>query len=280
MAEKKIYSMKWGMTLVFLSIAGLVILMFALTLEDAKQITISEVLQVSLIVLFLLVGAFTFRRTTICLNEESIELQASMWLARDKKLFFNNVTEVYKTRLFLQTYFVVAGKSENKNTTLQISTQFENWEEILRTLVSKVDVNIVDNQILQYLGIETAMPHEKSKPKYPNIAMPFLHFRWLFRNLVILLFVTLFIAWISDQIDPDRGILIIVIYLVCWSMAFFFMGYLIPIGRWINLVITAAIFLIMSWHFGTRLSWNLFTLILAAMIIGGALSSRFNKYSS
>jgi len=279
MAGEKSYHMKWSTTVIFLLMVLSVVIMYALTLQKVGQLKITEGLQVFLVVLVLLVCAFVTRRTAICLTEDGISMLSNTWVKKHKKLRFSEITEVYKVRLFFQTYFVVEGRSQNKTVKIQIVTHIKDWEDMLRTLVSKVDTKIVDIRILQLLGIETTTERVVGSSSDSKKILPFHYISWLFRNLIILLFATFLSAWISYQFDPDRGLLTIAVYLVSWTMAFFFIGYFIPVKRWMNLLLSAAVFSFMSWHFHVSINWNLLILIFVAMIIGGVLSSRFNKFT-
>ncbi len=257
-----------------------VFILFALSRDGMENVTVAEGLQVSLIVLFLLACAFATRRTAVSLTGEGITVRSSIWLSRQKKLRYEQITGIYEVLFLLQKYYVIEGQARSKTEKIQIGSQIKDWQDILRRIVSKVDPGIVDHGILQFLGVEVSAAGRTVKGTREKRFLPFHHVSWLFRNLVILVFVTLLNTWISNRLDPGFGISTIAIYLVSWIIAFFFIAYLTPVKKWMHLVLAATVFLVMSWHFEVPITWNICVLVFSAMIIGGGLSSRFIKFMS
>jgi hypothetical protein len=185
---------------------------------------------------------------------------------------------------------LVEGKAGNKSTRIKIPVFINGWRDILRTVVSKVDAKIVDKRVLKMLGCEApvtylgcdapvtsngnSLSHEKSNLPL----MVFAHLIRFVQNFVILMFGLGLSTLISKVVDPNPGLLTLVIYPLILIVTFFLIGYRTPVGRWIHLFTVATISSIFTYKVvPIAIFWKITVPFFLTVVIGGVLSSKYSK---
>ena len=274
MKSEKRYYVKRRLTALLLIVAVVSLVYLIIRLEDVKQILTSDGMPGLLFSLFLFFVAFCFMRGSISITDDSIIHHDGLWLAKQKKLQYLDITKVYKFGLLPDSYYVVEGKAGNKSTRIQIPVFINGWIDILRTVVSKVDAKIVDKRVLKMLGFEApvtylgseapvtcngnSVSHEKSCPQL----MLFTHVYWFIRNSVTLFIALMLSGLILKAVEPHSGILTIAICSLFLIVAFFLVGYQTRAWRWIHLSLVTTLFVIIAYLNGPRNAVFMFRLSL------------------
>ena len=291
MKSEKRYYVKRRLTALLLIVAVVSLVYLIIRLEDVKQILTSDGMPGLLFSLFLFFVAFCFMRGSISITDDSIIHHDGLWLAKQKKLQYLDITKVYKFGLLPDSYYVVEGKAGNKSTRIQIPVFINGWRDILRTVVSKVDAKIVDKRVLKMLGYEASVTYlgcdapvtyngnsVSQEKSYPQL-MLFTHVYWLFRNFLILTFGMGLCYFFSQFVLPNHPrIVVFSIYPLIFIVTFLLIGYRTPVGRWIHLFTVATISSIFTYKVvPIAIFWKITVPFFLTVVIGGVLSSKYSK---
>jgi hypothetical protein len=277
MISEKRYHLKWCTTSLFLILALISIILYAYSLKEIDQFFTADGLKGLFVVFFLLVSAFVTRKISIGITDDRIISRSALWLTKRKELHYRNITRVYRVSLLRQSMYLVEGREVNKAIRIHISTHFDGWTDLLRNIVSKVEIKNVDDAILKALGMEETAPSDVIRVPPAKEILFFSHVVWSLRNLGLLIFLTLLSGKISDLIDPGHGVLTITVYTISWIVAFFLIGYITRVGGWLHILVSAAFLLIMSWLYGVPITLMFLMLFFFTMLVGGALNFRLGK---